>query len=109
VAKKHFFAFLSLLITANAFAADDPTAPMGWVQPDGQVKSQKPKKSKPPELQSIVCRGESSCYAILDNNIVKTGQNIAGYQVKKITPEQVTVAKGSKQWHLALFASNIKK
>ncbi|WCE29999.1 MSHA biogenesis protein MshK [Vibrio sp. SCSIO 43137] len=109
MAKKQLFAYLSLLITVNAFAADDPTAPLGWVQPKAQVKSQKHVKSKLPQLQSIVCRGNSACYAILDNKIVESGQSIAGYKVEKITSEQVTIAKGSKQWHLALFALNIKK
>jgi len=109
VVKKQLFVLLSLFITVNVFAADDPTAPLGWVQPKAQVKSQKQIKSKVPQLQSIVCRGNSTCYAILDNKIVRAGQSIAGYQVKKITSEQVTIAKGSKQWRLALFALNIKK
>lgn len=109
MAKKQLIALLSLFFAAISFAADDPTAPLGWVQPKAQIKSQEQAKNRVPELQSIVCRGEVSCYAILNNTVVKKGQKVAGYQVKEITSEQVTVIKGGKSWRLALFALNIKK
>lgn len=90
-------------------ASQDPTAPLGWTSPKATVVKKSSKKYTLPQLQSIVCRDTSPCYAVLNDQIAKQGQFVSGYKVEKVTWNEVTVARGNKQWQLALFALDIKK
>ncbi|OEE79901.1 hypothetical protein [Vibrio genomosp. F6] len=96
-------------ISLSAFAAQDPTAPLGWMAPaDKVVKKKRVRTYRLPTLQSIVCKDEAPCYAILNDQVVTQGNTIHGYRVKQVNAEDVTLQRGSKTWKLELFSLNIK-
>jgi MSHA biogenesis protein MshK len=98
-------AAVSVSVSANQ--EQDPTAPLGWMKTE-QVK--KAKRNVPvPELQSIVCKDDNQCYAILNDKVVDKGDSVSGYKVSKVTPSQVELKQGSKSWTLKLFSLDIKK
>lgn len=104
---------LSLLFCSSSVLAEqDPTAPLGWLVPKEQKAAPVKKAStryRLPSLQSIVCKGESPCYAILNGQVVSQGEVIRGYKVKKIDSEYVTLQRSTQQWKLELFSLDIKK
>ncbi|EEZ01357.1 MSHA biogenesis protein MshK [Vibrio sp. RC586] len=100
--------FLLLMVAANSYATEDPTAPLGWEK--SAPKTEKTKPTYPvPTLQSIVCAQGRSCYAIVDQKVVAQGDVINGYRVAAIQPDQVKITRAGKEWQLALFTLDIKK
>ncbi|EKO3378861.1 MSHA biogenesis protein MshK [Vibrio fluvialis] len=94
----------TLMISGLAFAAEDPTAPLGYAP----SQAQKTARQHPlPELQSIVC--QQQCLAILSDQVVTVGQTVRGYHVAGVTESTVTLTRGGKRWELELFSLNIKK
>ncbi len=97
-----------LLVSGVAQAQmQDPTAPLGWAAPAAQAPSVKPVVVKVPQLHSIIC--VQSCQAVLNDRVVSQGDSINGYQVARITADQVTLRRGEQQWQLALFSLDIKQ
>ena len=104
-----------LLLSATAFsgwAAQDPTAPLGWVKPKVQApktKKRAVKKQPLPALQSIICRQATSCYAIINDQLVSSGEEVSSYTIQTITEESVTLFRGGKRWTLELFSLDFKE
>ncbi|MFC1234816.1 MSHA biogenesis protein MshK [Vibrio sp. F74] len=97
-----------IFVASKTLASQDPTAPLNWIAPKTAV-SKKVKKTYPvPTLQSIVCREESNCYAVLDDKLANVDDLISGYKVRKITQKEVTIVRGNVVHHLALFKLDIK-
>ncbi|PMM04192.1 MSHA biogenesis protein MshK [Vibrio kanaloae] len=102
---------LSLLFSSPmAWAEQDPTAPLGWLTPQQKTTPTKkaPTHYRLPSLESIVCKGDTPCYAVLNGQILGQGETITGYRVKNIDPEYVTLQRSSKQWKLEMFSLDIK-
>ena len=102
---------LSILISSQmAWAEQDPTAPLGWLTPQQKTTSAKkaPTRYRLPSLESIVCKGDTPCYAIMNGQILGQGETIRGYRVKNIDPEYVTLQRSSKQWKLEMFSLDVK-
>tara|TARA_Y100001956_G_scaffold82830_1_gene106004 strand:+ start:15063 stop:15386 length:324 start_codon:yes stop_codon:yes gene_type:complete len=101
---------LFLLIGASSgWASQDPTAPLNWKKTEPE-KVEKARVVYPlPTLQSIVCRENAECKAILSGKVVDVGQRINGYLVKKIESERVVLSRGGRQWKLELFSLDIKQ
>lgn len=95
-----------IVVPASASQEKDPTAPLGWMKKE-QV--QKARQVPVPMLQSIVCKGSKECYAILDGQVVESGEKVAGYHIAQVTPTQVKLKRGSKSWTLELFSLDIKE
>lgn len=100
---------LMTLWSVSAMSSQDPTAPIGWQASPTVAAKPKVVRKPLPKLQSIVCSDEKSCRAILDGQVVVIGEKVSGYQIKKIEPEVVTVARNGKQWSLTLFSLDVKK
>ncbi|EGU41676.1 MSHA biogenesis protein MshK [Vibrio ichthyoenteri ATCC 700023] len=99
----------TLSISSFAMASQDPTAPLNW-QPVAESKqAKKVTQYRVPNLQSIVCRDDKECVAILNGQALAQGERIDGFQVKQVRSEYVTVARGSKQWKLELFPLEVKQ
>jgi len=108
VVKKSWW-LIGLVVFATAVSASqekDPTAPLGWVKKQLVKKVQ---AASVPELQSIVCKGGTQCYAILNDQVVESGDNVSGYLVSQVTPAQVILTQGKKSWTLKLFSLDIKE
>nr|WP_275665537.1 MSHA biogenesis protein MshK [Vibrio sp. Isolate33] len=102
---------LSLLFSSSlVWAEQDPTAPLGWLSPQQKTAPAKkaPVQYRLPSLESIVCKGDTPCYAILNGQILAQGETIRGYRVKNIDPEYVTLQRNSKQWKLEMFSLDVK-
>nr|QIH43264.1 MSHA biogenesis protein MshK [Vibrio ziniensis] len=91
---------------AVASQEQDPTAPLGWAKKE---PVQKVRKVPVPELQSIVCKNNSQCYAILNDKVVEKGNSVSGYKVSNVTASQVELKQGNKSWTLKLFSLDVKK
>ncbi|WED21549.1 MSHA biogenesis protein MshK [Vibrio sp. JC009] len=103
---------LCALLPFASLAQKDPTAPLDWAQSKSQQKEKGVAKRRfpLPSLQSIICEsGNLKCYAIINNELVKSSDSISGYRVRSITSESVTVSRGGKQWTLELFPQDIKQ
>ncbi len=102
---------IALLVawSTSAFSSQDPTAPLGWQAPKTQTVKPRVIRKPLPKLQSIVCVDEASCRAILNGQVVLAGEQVNGYQVKKIESEVVTISRNGKQWKLNLFSLEVKK
>jgi MSHA biogenesis protein MshK len=96
------------LLSAISFAQTDPTAPLGWQEPKREIVK-KTDRYPLPELQSIICRDDAPCYAILSNKIVENGQTVSGYYVKSVEKERVVLTRAGKHWSLSMFNADIKK
>ena len=92
-------------IVRSAFAAQDPTAPLGWINNNSKVRVIS--QTQLPTLQSIIC-GDQHCSVILNGTVVDLGESIQGYKLTHVTDNTVTLSRGSKKWQLALFADNIR-
>lgn len=92
-------------IVQSAFAAQDPTAPLGWINNNSKVRVIS--QSQLPTLQSIIC-SDQHCSAILNGTAISLGESIRGYKLTYLTDNTVTLSRGSKKWQLALFADNIR-
>ena len=102
---------LSLLLASSLVSAEqDPTTPLGWMTPQQKTAPAKQAQThyRLPSLESIVCKADTPCYAILNGEIVAPGETIEGYRVKKIDSEYVTLQRSSKQWKLEMFSLDIK-
>ncbi len=107
VNKQWWLMLLAIIVVPMSFAQEqDPTAPIGWAKKQ-QVK--KARQVPVPELQSIVCKGNDECFAILNDQVVSSGEKVAGYRVTHITPIQVELKRGKKSWTLELFSLDIKE
>ncbi|EDP58125.1 hypothetical protein [Vibrio sp. AND4] len=100
---------LAMISTSNSLANQDPTAPLGWVKPVTEQAKPKAKQARLPTLNSIVCKPNTSCVAILNNRIVEPGAKLNSYRVANINSEFVTLKRGSQQWKLELFGLNVKQ
>ena len=112
MANKLFIALLStssLVFASQAFAAQDPTAPLNWQEAPQSKSVKKTKQYRVPNLQSIVCVDDKECFAILNGQALAKGERINGFQVKHVKTDYVTVARGSKQWKLELFPLEVKQ
>ncbi|MEZ8101919.1 MSHA biogenesis protein MshK [Vibrio bivalvicida] len=92
----------------NAFASQDPTAPLGWQNPQHSMATTVKRKSVP-KLQSIVCEDKGGCSAIINGEVVLVGEQISDYRVGQIKPETVTLVRDGKQWELKLFSLEVKQ
>jgi MSHA biogenesis protein MshK len=100
--------FFSCIVSCGAYAAQDPTAPLGWIKPKSSTVETV--KTYPlPALQSIVCGEGTQCVAMFNDKILSQGQSVSGYLIKEITFERVTLARAGKTWQLELFNSNVKQ
>ncbi|SKA27005.1 MSHA biogenesis protein MshK [Photobacterium toruni] len=97
--------FVTSLIVQSAFAAQDPTAPLGWTNNNSKVRVIS--RAQLPTLQSIIC-DDQHCSVILNGTVVGLGGSVQGYKLTHITDNTVTLSRGSKKWQLALFAENIR-
>ncbi|CAH0526878.1 MSHA biogenesis protein MshK [Vibrio hippocampi] len=101
--------FLMLLISGQGLASQDPTAPLGWQQPEKQVSKPKKAVTHPvPKLQSIVCEQSQTCSAVLSGKVVTKGSTVQGYKVTEINDEFVFLQRANKQWKLGLFSMDVK-
>ncbi|MEZ9329248.1 MSHA biogenesis protein MshK [Vibrio breoganii] len=92
----------------TAYAAQDPTAPLGWYKKKSTVVA-KARTYPLPTLQSIVCDEGSKCFAMLNDKILSDGQSVAGYEIRHISSERVIVARAGKIWRLELFNSDVRQ
>lgn len=102
---------LSLILTSSlVWAEQDPTAPLGWMKPQQKTAAAKnaPTHYRLPSLESIVCKADTPCYAILNGEVLDQGETILGYRVKNVDLEYVTLQRGSKLWKLEIFSLDIK-
>ncbi|GAD78712.1 hypothetical protein [Vibrio ezurae] len=99
---------LLFLLSSVAHAAQDPTAPLGWYSKKSSSVAKR-KTAPLPKLQSIVCDDGSQCFAMLNDKILSNGQFVAGYKIKAITFEQVTLVRAGKTWNLEIFNSDIRQ
>lgn len=101
-------ALIIILVTGSimqpTFAAQDPTAPLGWINNN---KVRVISRSQLPTLQSIICGGQH-CSVILNGIVVGLGGSVQGYKLIHITDNTVTLSRNGKKWQLALFAENIR-
>ncbi|BCN25200.1 MSHA biogenesis protein MshK [Vibrio alfacsensis] len=108
--KKLMISIALVVVSGSVFANQDPTAPLGWKQPAAQAQAKpKVKQYRVPTLNSIVCKPNSDCIAILNNRLVEQGAQVNGYRVSRITSEFVTLKRGDRHWKLELFRLNVKK
>ena len=93
------------VLSGDALASQDPTAPLGWQAP---VKQPSSPRARLPQLEGIVCDELGSCTAILNDVPAEPGQRIRGYTLTEIKDDHVTVTRGGKTWRLELFADIVK-
>jgi MSHA biogenesis protein MshK len=108
VAKTWLFTLL-VFTSLSAWASQDPTAPLGWQQPNQATATPKVATKPLPRLQSIVCSEVGKCRAILSGKVVLPGESVSGYRVNRIEPEVVTLSRSGKQWKLELFTLDVKQ
>ncbi|WP_456296605.1 MSHA biogenesis protein MshK [Vibrio sp. AK197] len=99
--------FMVLLAPTLQAASKDPTAPLSWSAPSATSSRSQAVVAKLPTLQSITCN--SSCQAVINQQVVNQGARINGYRVQSITPDFVTLTRNGKSWHLELFSLDIKQ
>ena len=107
--KKLIISLALVSIAGSCWANQDPTAPLGWTKPATEQAKPKAKQYRLPTLNSIVCKPNTPCVAILNDRIVEPGAKLNGYQVASINSEFVTLKRGNRQWKLELFGLNVKK
>lgn len=93
-------------VALPTFAAQDPTAPLGWIN-NTSSKVRIISRSQLPQLQSIICDSQQ-CTVILNGIVVGLGGRVQGYKLIHITDNTVTLSRGEKKLKLALFAENIR-
>lgn len=98
----------AILVPSFCAAEQDPTTPLGWEQPV-QTSSTVKRKHRLPTLNSIVCKPDMPCIAIMNNKIVEQGHSLNGYRVTSINSEYVTLKRGDRDWKLELFRLNVKQ
>ncbi|WP_264877799.1 MSHA biogenesis protein MshK [Vibrio agarivorans] len=97
------------VVSASSFAAQDPTAPLGWIAPKKTTTPAK-RSYRVPKLNSIICQPEkANCSAILNSRVVSAGDTVNGYRVNQITDQDVTLSRAGKQWKLQMFTLEIKE
>lgn len=109
--KRLILVLFLLNVTTVAYADQDPTAPLGWIRPEGKapVKQRQVRKRPPlPALQSIICKQSIHCSAVLNNKLLSAGESVRGYRVVSISQETVTLSRGGRKWTLELFPVDIK-
>ncbi|MEF1336967.1 MSHA biogenesis protein MshK [Vibrio rotiferianus] len=108
--KKIVLAMIIGSISASSVCAaeQDPTAPLGWEKPT-QANSTGKRKYRLPTLNSIVCKPDMPCIAIMNNKIVEQGHSLNGYRIASINSEYVTLKRGDRDWKLELFRLNVKQ
>lgn len=108
--KKIVLAMIVSAIIAPSFCAaeQDPTTPLGWEKPT-QTHSTGKRKYRLPTLNSIVCKPDMSCIAIMNNKIVEQGHSLNGFRIASINSEYVTLKRGDRDWKLELFRLNVKQ
>lgn len=94
-------------IALPTFAAQDPTAPLGWMNNTSSSKMRVISRPQLPQLQSIICDSQQ-CSVILNGIVAGLGGRVLGYKLIRITDNTVTLSRGGKTWQLALFAENIR-
>ncbi|PSV31645.1 MSHA biogenesis protein MshK [Photobacterium sp. GB-72] len=97
-------ALLLSLCAFGAYAAQDPTAPLGWVASKAKTNQA---QARLPQLQSIICDGQQ-CSVILSGQVVSLGERVNDYTLTNVSESSVTLSRSGKKWHLALFAENIR-
>ncbi|WP_193250267.1 MSHA biogenesis protein MshK [Vibrio navarrensis] len=97
------------LFTLPSWAAQDPTAPLSWMAPAAKPAKSASRAVSLPDLQSIVCKSERDCVAVMDDQVVARGDVLRGFRVQNVTSEAVTLVKGARQWQLELFNLDIKQ
>ncbi|AIV06813.1 MULTISPECIES: hypothetical protein [Vibrio] len=107
--KQIIISLMLTVVAGHSWASQDPTAPLGWQKPVTEQKKPKAKQYRLPTLNSIVCKPNTQCVAILNNRIVEPGAKLNGYRVASINSEFVTLKRGDRQWKLELFGLNVKK
>lgn len=95
---------IALAFSGHAIANNDPTAPLGFAP---QAKTSAAPQAALPQLQSILCR--QTCNAIVNDEVVETGDSIAGYRITAISESVVKLARGGQNWELSLFSLDIKQ
>lgn len=95
-----------IAIPVSASQEKDPTAPLAWTTKQPEKKT---RQIPVPELQSIVCKGTEECYAILNDQVVESGERLAGFSIIQVTPTQVELKRGPQRWTLELFSLDIKE
>lgn len=101
---------LSFGVQAETTAKEqhDPTEPLGWMTPNKVVTKKAKPKEKIPTLQLLTCADSQPCRAVINNKLVRKGDEVSGYHVTAIDDTAVILNKGSKTWTLELFSSDIK-
>ncbi|WP_240798223.1 MSHA biogenesis protein MshK [Vibrio sp. H11] len=94
----------ALLGSTLAFASTDPTAPLGFTP---AAKASAPAKTALPELHSILC--SQTCNAIVNDQVVQSGDKVDGYLVAAVTESMVRLTRGGQHWELTLFSLDIKQ
>ncbi|EJE8515776.1 MSHA biogenesis protein MshK [Vibrio parahaemolyticus] len=107
--KKLIISIAAIALSGSVLANPDPTAPLGWQKPAEVSAKPKAKQYRLPTLNSIVCKPNTECVAIMNNRLVEQGELFNGYRVASINSEFVTLKRGSRQWNLELFGLNVKK
>ncbi|WP_423839913.1 MSHA biogenesis protein MshK [Vibrio mytili] len=108
--KQLIISMFLVVAAGTAWANQDPTAPFDWQAPATDSSATPQVKQYPvPTLNSIICKPNARCIAILNNHIVEQGERVEGYRVARITSDFVTLKRGNRVWELELFGLNVKK
>ncbi|MGO1296886.1 MAG: MSHA biogenesis protein MshK [Vibrio sp.] len=94
---------ISLCLPMFSYAAEDPTRPLDWSQPEPQAE---PTNRRLPVLNSIICM--SQCSAVIHDQVVTKGDVVDGYTVQEINQTGVTIQRDAQEWQLKLYSLQIK-
>lgn len=80
----------------------DPFLPL--VSPEGVVLEPHitEKSEEKPQLEGIIYETGGSSYAVVNGEVIKSGDACGGYQVLEIQPEKVIFVKGSEKLEIEL-------
>ncbi len=91
------YVFSGVLLPASAQTAD-PTAP------EAQLTAiEQPQQAAGLPVLGLIRSQGKQFLAVLDGELVRTGQQHRGYLVRQIRATDVTLQRGHEQWQLSLF------
>lgn len=100
---------LSFILSFSALAQNlqDPTRPKITTETRGAPVNSESNQEQL-VLQSVFIK-DSGYLGVISGDLVKVGDEVQGYKVKKITPNSVTLEQGQTNKKLRLYQHEIKK